>query len=152
MEEYAASVKLTYNQIRIWFVERRRKERRGEEQNILGMKDCLGGGRVHTHECSSKWSVNGRFLKHMHRVLGGQSAGRKRLMRLQILFPRDYILRKVFRKDGPPLGAEFDPLPNKEFDYRVGRFFFKIFIFFILKDWQPKLDLPINACHMLCFH
>nr|CAD1836468.1 unnamed protein product [Ananas comosus var. bracteatus] len=119
MEEYAASVNLTYNQIRIWFVERRRKERRGEEQNILGMKDCQGGGRVHTYECSSKWSVNGRFLKHMHRVLGGQSAGRKRLMRLQILFPRDYILRKVFRKDGPPLGAEFDPLPNKEFDYRL---------------------------------
>jgi hypothetical protein len=38
--------------------------------------------------------------------------GKKHMLRPQVLFPKDYILRKVFRKDGPSLGGEFDPLPQ----------------------------------------
>ncbi|KAL4576674.1 hypothetical protein LXL04_012772 [Taraxacum kok-saghyz] len=33
------------------------------------------------------------------------------------LLPTDYILRKVFRKDGPPLGVEFDNLPSHAFKF-----------------------------------
>lgn len=33
------------------------------------------------------------------------------------LLPPDYILRKVFRKDGPPLGVEFDNLPSHAFRF-----------------------------------
>ncbi|KAJ0960513.1 hypothetical protein J5N97_001603 [Dioscorea zingiberensis] len=36
-------------------------------------------------------------------------------IRPQVLFSKDYILRKVFRKDGPPLGIKFDPLPGNAF-------------------------------------
>ena len=39
--------------------------------------------------------------------------GKKHILRPQVLFPKDYILRKVFRKDGPSLGGEFDPLPQR---------------------------------------
>lgn len=43
---------------------------------------------------------------------GMSFTGEKHTLRSQVLFPKDYILRKVFRKDGPPLGSEFDPLPH----------------------------------------
>lgn len=31
------------------------------------------------------------------------------------LYSPDYILAKIFRKDGPPLGGEFDLLPSNAF-------------------------------------
>ena len=40
---------------------------------------------------------------------------KKHLFGLQDLFTPEYILKKVFRKDGPPLGVEFDPLPAGAF-------------------------------------
>jgi hypothetical protein len=40
------------------------------------------------------------------------SIGEEPTVRQQVLFPKGYILRKIFRKDGPPLGNEFDPLPQ----------------------------------------
>ncbi|KAM7530190.1 hypothetical protein LguiB_033600 [Lonicera macranthoides] len=42
-----------------------------------------------------------------------QLNGRFRLQ--EVLFNPDYILKKVFRKDGPPLGVEFDSLPSHAF-------------------------------------
>lgn len=39
--------------------------------------------------------------------------GEKHTLRSQVLFPKDYILRKVFRNDGPSLGGDFDPLPER---------------------------------------
>lgn len=33
------------------------------------------------------------------------------------LLRADYILNKVFRKDGPPLGVEFDTLPSHAFRF-----------------------------------
>ncbi|KAG0453730.1 hypothetical protein HPP92_025034 [Vanilla planifolia] len=47
---------------------------------------------------------------------GGTSCGEKNLLvRLQPLVSKEYILSRVFRKDGPPLGVEFDPLPRNAF-------------------------------------
>jgi len=43
---------------------------------------------------------------------GMSTAGEGSKIISQVLFPKDYILSKVFRKDGPPLGSEFDPLPQ----------------------------------------
>uniref|UniRef100_A0A453E7K2 Uncharacterized protein n=1 Tax=Aegilops tauschii subsp. strangulata TaxID=200361 RepID=A0A453E7K2_AEGTS len=39
--------------------------------------------------------------------------GEKHTLRSQVLFPKDYILRKVFRKDGPSLGGDPDLLPER---------------------------------------
>ncbi|CAK9187629.1 unnamed protein product [Ilex paraguariensis] len=46
---------------------------------------------------------------------GGHS--RYRLPFQQVRLKPDYILKKVFRKDGPPLGVEFDSLPSHAFQY-----------------------------------
>ncbi|KAL3520941.1 hypothetical protein ACH5RR_019090 [Cinchona calisaya] len=40
-----------------------------------------------------------------------------RLRLQEVLFNPDYILQKIFRKDGPSLGIEFDPLPENAFRY-----------------------------------
>lgn len=41
-----------------------------------------------------------------------------RLRLQEIMFSPDYILEKIFRKDGPPLGDEFDSLPSRAFRCR----------------------------------
>uniref|UniRef100_A0ACD5UUY0 Uncharacterized protein n=1 Tax=Avena sativa TaxID=4498 RepID=A0ACD5UUY0_AVESA len=92
MTEYAASVGLTYSQVRIWFKERRRKERKHMEP-----------AGVHTETQVSDDTTVDRSMSLV---------GKKHTLRPQVLFPKDYILRKVFRKDGPSLGGEFDPLPQ----------------------------------------
>lgn len=38
-----------------------------------------------------------------------------RLRLQEVLYSSDYILTKIFRKDGPPLGVEFDSLPSSSF-------------------------------------
>ncbi|KAL0011182.1 hypothetical protein SO802_006290 [Lithocarpus litseifolius] len=38
---------------------------------------------------------------------------------LQHLFTSDYILKKIFRKEGPPLHVEFDSLPSWAFCHRT---------------------------------
>uniref|UniRef100_A0ACD5XDG3 Uncharacterized protein n=1 Tax=Avena sativa TaxID=4498 RepID=A0ACD5XDG3_AVESA len=95
MTEYAASVGLTYSQVRIWFKERRRKERKHMEAAGVHMGTQVSAGS----NCSSSRSTS--------------LVGKKHTLRPQVLFPKDYILRKVFRKDGPSLGGEFDPLPQR---------------------------------------
>lgn len=42
------------------------------------------------------------------------TVGEENTVQSQVLFHKDYILRKIFRKDGPPLGSEFDLLPQSE--------------------------------------
>ncbi|XP_043705835.1 homeobox-DDT domain protein RLT3 isoform X2 [Telopea speciosissima] len=42
----------------------------------------------------------------------------KKVYHLQDMLPPDYILKKVFRKDGPPLGVEFDTPPSGAFTRR----------------------------------
>lgn len=42
----------------------------------------------------------------------------------------DYILRKVFRKDGPPLGVEFDHLPSHAFRFCNYKGFYFLILFF----------------------
>uniref|UniRef100_A0A0E0EEF7 Homeobox domain-containing protein n=1 Tax=Oryza meridionalis TaxID=40149 RepID=A0A0E0EEF7_9ORYZ len=122
--EYATSVDLTYNQVRIWFKERRRKERRETESLGAHMEKQLSA-RSNGFRCSSSSSRSSTFSRStMYRNVslrpeddryvdkGMSFTGDKHTLRSQVLFPKDYILRKVFRKDGPPLGSEFDPLPH----------------------------------------
>lgn len=92
MIEYASSVGLAYSQVRIWFKERRRKERRQME---------AAGALMETQV-----SARSNGPRSMSLV------GEKHALRPQVLYPKDYILAKVFRKDGPSLGSEFDPLPK----------------------------------------
>nr|XP_010932083.1 homeobox-DDT domain protein RLT3 [Elaeis guineensis] len=148
VEEYAVSLNLTYNQIRTWFVERRRKEKKenealsklkssevveleSDQSNDIAFfadgrhvrqKDKHSAPIMHRTNISGhssnqlvrrkdSWKILGQ---HMNNSVAGrmQCAEKKHLICLQVLFSKDYILKKVFRKDGPPLGAEFDPPGN----------------------------------------
>ncbi|KAM3328660.1 hypothetical protein ACQJBY_026043 [Aegilops geniculata] len=57
LTEYAASVSLTYNQVRIWFKERRRKERRHMEAAEVHM-ETQASARSNWPRCSSSRSSN----------------------------------------------------------------------------------------------
>ncbi|XP_077243782.1 homeodomain-like transcriptional regulator [Tasmannia lanceolata] len=176
MEDYAVSLKLTYKQVRGWFVERRRKDKRERELacyigkastnsrawalygrtakgsiNNMNKKSSLGLGGVLTRTYSkckgkgfhvldlsgekygtstSKKQQGGREYRqrapggHMKNSAAGiqNSKQRKLTFRLQDVLPSDYILKRVFRKDGPPLGVEFDPLPAGAFGKRSNHF------------------------------
>ncbi|KAL6644463.1 hypothetical protein ACP70R_016071 [Stipagrostis hirtigluma subsp. patula] len=117
MAEYATSVDLTYNQVRIWFKERRRKERRQLETAGAHIERQLSARSSGSRSSSSSSSCYqaptydiSRSRPEFDRSIS--MIGEEQIVRPQVLFPKDYILRKIFRKDGPTLGNEFDPLPQ----------------------------------------
>ncbi|CAL9042752.1 unnamed protein product [Musa banksii] len=142
MEEYASLLNLTYNQIRIWFVERRRKERRDNETMTSNVESFLNGsssqaskftdghGRVAgiTSRCAIErmYQLVKQKARHkvLERLMKSHSVGRinhtdKDQVLLQILLSKDYILKKIFRKDGPTLGIEFDAPPGNAICYHT---------------------------------
>ncbi|XP_068653269.1 homeobox-DDT domain protein RLT3-like isoform X2 [Aristolochia californica] len=154
MERYAMSLNLTYNQVRRWFAERRRKEKKETEnvlsstgETVLGGEEALtldstasrtAGNRKHMQRSvtlrgrksknSSKptqdkifeldWSKEGCVEREDRLTSHAQSRNckqRKQFSHEQDMLSPDYILKKVFRKDGPPLGVEFDSPPAGTF-------------------------------------
>lgn len=120
MGQYATCVGLTYSQVRIWFKERRRKERR--EMGTIGspMERQLSARSSEPRSSSSssscdQTSMYGTSCSQPEFDSRSTSTVREQsTVQPQVLFPKDYILRKIFRKDGPPLGNEFDTLPQGE--------------------------------------
>ncbi|XVF81356.1 hypothetical protein PTKIN_Ptkin15bG0148700 [Pterospermum kingtungense] len=135
LEGYAAALGLTLKQVKGWFVERRRRDKRDNGMvlpirsmeklpapNEKNAADLYAGGKnpkgqdllVHN---SSK---SGAALYSRYRstsLVGGKMFGKENknmLLPYNLLSPQ-YILKKLFRKDGPPLGAEFDSLPSQTF-------------------------------------
>lgn len=97
MEDHAAALGLTYKQLQRWFVQKRRKE-----------KSIASRKTVERNSSSSKYKLASMVRKKIVK--------RKKIQnQLRDLFTPDYILSKVFRKDGPPLGVEFDSLPSGAF-------------------------------------
>ncbi|KAK1282044.1 hypothetical protein QJS10_CPB22g00982 [Acorus calamus] len=77
---------------------------------------------IHKKTQESSESKDGHRLFHSHNGFVGQGVRqgpsriwKKKLVRLQDLVSPEYILKKVFRKDGPPLGVEYDTLPDGAF-------------------------------------
>ncbi|XP_062091461.1 homeobox-DDT domain protein RLT3 [Humulus lupulus] len=96
IENYATTVGLTSKQIQCWFVEKRRKEKR---ENVITVSSDSTSTEKHAARSRSSSS------KH-------QKASVAKNIISQDLFAPEYILKRVFRKDGPPLGVEFDSLPS----------------------------------------
>ncbi|MCL7030168.1 hypothetical protein MKW94_018097 [Papaver nudicaule] len=154
LEDYAFVLNLTYKQVRGWFVEKRRRDRKGEKGVVLPSKKSLKGSCAKTGRCpankrnlqdsvskksnhlSSKTSRSKMFkkdagkskcsnIKHHgeERLLDlfgekNKSKQKKRkLSYIQDILQPDCILKTVFRKDGPPLGVEFDSLPSGAFSH-----------------------------------
>lgn len=97
--EYLATVlDLTYQQVRTWFSDKRKRD-----------KSC--GKVIAPRSSSQKLSV----LKRGNRLgvaLAARKIGEKK--KIQNLFTPDHVLSKIFRKDGPLLGVEFDSFPSRE--------------------------------------
>lgn len=114
MECHAAAFRLTYKQVRGWFVEKRRREKReNKTTEELGGRNGSGAGapRVVKH-CLSKAKAPSLSRYKQTKMNGNH---------IQELLTPDYILKKVFRKDGPPLGVEFDSLPSRALFHSTGK-------------------------------
>ncbi|XP_030963210.1 homeobox-DDT domain protein RLT3 isoform X2 [Quercus lobata] len=132
MEDNAAALGLTYKQVRGWFIERRRRDKR-ENGSIVpscsasSKKNPILTTRVGSGTIAARKVLKGDPLLHKakaslslisNRPSTVETRIRKRKRKpilLQHLFTSDYILKKVFRKEGPPLGVEFDSLPSRAF-------------------------------------
>lgn len=99
MDGYAAALNLTYKQIRTWFVERRRREKRDKEAHSPTKKPI----KDHIQVCR----------KDKRRA---PASSNKQPGHLQVILSKGYIMKRIFRKDGPPLGVEFDLIPENAFN------------------------------------
>lgn len=112
MAKCAESIGLTYNQVKTWFKERRRKEKReieGAKNQSNSSISALTSTKVNSYQ-SRKASLS-------------LAQKKRRFVQMQVLFPKDYVLRRVFRKDGPPLGMEFDSPSQRSVDHKKGEQF-----------------------------
>ncbi|KAK6937918.1 WHIM1 domain, partial [Dillenia turbinata] len=123
MEDYALELQLTYKQVRRWFVERRRKDKREDlvlprRANLLKLPGDGGESSCLDSACNSP----GPSLPNaqMPATLRATDQRKKKQILLQDPLTPDYILKKIFRKDGPPLGIDFDSLPSKGFSNSSG--------------------------------
>lgn len=55
-------------------------------------------------------------------VANGKRKRRELALLQDFLRSPEDILKKIFRKDGPPLGVEFDSLPSRAFRHCKGKF------------------------------
>ncbi|XP_038713535.1 homeobox-DDT domain protein RLT3-like [Tripterygium wilfordii] len=97
IKEISAVLGLSCKQIRGWFMEKRRRDKR--------IGTIVVPPRVTNREKSTAASSS-KFIKPII---------------IQELLPADYILTKIFWKDGPPLGAEFDSPPSRAFSCCASR-------------------------------
>lgn len=133
MEDHASSLGLTYKQVRGWFVEKRRRDKRENEiivpphstwskkrpilltrrngSGIIAARKVLKGDPSMRYPKTHSSSIS----KHPSMAENRIAKRKKKLSLLQDLLTPDHILKKVFRKDGPPLGVEYDSLPSGAF-------------------------------------
>ncbi|KAJ6874041.1 hypothetical protein NC651_032773 [Populus alba x Populus x berolinensis] len=136
MEDLAVDSNLTFKQVRGWFIEKRRSEKSKNEliePPRLTKKLSVFKGRkgaavasdarkmlkqlelsTSTTDKSNKPSSS-KYKHAPSEVQGRIGKRKKKLVLIQDLLTSDYILGKIFRKDGPPLGLEFESLPTRAF-------------------------------------
>ncbi|KAF8007499.1 hypothetical protein BT93_K1498 [Corymbia citriodora subsp. variegata] len=103
MKGYAASLGLTFKQVQGWFMEKRKRRKRTSDVPFsVSTQDKAQSADSLPSTCG-------------HLALTNAKSGEKPICLQDMLFSPDYILKKVFRKDGPVLGAEFDSLPARAF-------------------------------------
>ncbi|KAL6134806.1 hypothetical protein ACLB2K_067034 [Fragaria x ananassa] len=108
MECHATVFGLTYKQVRGWFVERRRREKRKRTAGELL------SGRNGVGVAATRVAKRSDSSQRTKAAASGLKCKKKAIKaRIQRLRNPDYLLKKVFRKDGPPIGVEFDALPSR---------------------------------------
>ena len=129
MEDYASALGLTYEQVRRWFIERRRRDKQNANRSRGGGSKS-GGNRA--KKCEMKNN------KNVSNWAAGEDGNTRRgpLLAQDMLYSPDYILKKVFRKDGPPLGMEFDRLPSTAFQGSCGSSGSLLGIYLVIWTWH----------------
>ena len=129
MEDYASALGLTYEQVRRWFIERRRRDKQNANRSRGGGSKS-GGNRA--KKCKMKNN------KNVSNWAAGEDGNTRRgpLLAQDMLYSPDYILKKVFRKDGPPLGMEFDRLPSTAFQGSCGSSGSLLGIYLVIWTWH----------------
>ncbi|CAN0927277.1 Homeobox-DDT domain protein RLT3 [Linum grandiflorum] len=123
LERLAEALDLTLGQVRGWFVEKRRREKRKIQGStpLESKKLSLAGEGNQTVVASSAGKVQRALSRDMSKSSSSLSSevengiSERSVARVQKLLPSEYILSKVFRKDGPALGVEFDSVPSRGF-------------------------------------
>ncbi|XP_048139087.1 homeobox-DDT domain protein RLT3 isoform X2 [Rhodamnia argentea] len=100
MKGYAASLGLTFKQVQGWFIEKRKRRKRNCEVPFgISVQDRAQSADLLPLTCGHLACTNAKRTG-------------KPICLQDMLFSPGYILKKVFRKDGPVLGVEFDSLPT----------------------------------------
>ncbi|XVE72619.1 hypothetical protein DITRI_Ditri11bG0052600 [Diplodiscus trichospermus] len=140
MEEFAAALGLTLKQVKGWFVEKRRRDKRDnglvlpihsvkklaapKERNAAGFsaarKNPKGQDLLVHNESKSSAVLYSRYNSTFSVCENRLSKKKKKMLLPQDLLSPQYVLKKIFRKDGPALGVEFDSLPSQAFCYWKG--------------------------------
>ncbi|XP_074310713.1 homeobox-DDT domain protein RLT3 isoform X2 [Silene latifolia] len=111
VKDYASALGLNYELVRRWYIERRRRDR----ENVGQIQGGNGSARCVTK--SKNKTKNDKRLSVVEVTDERNSYTRPGIVQDK-LYPPDYIFKKIFRKDGPPLGSEFDSLPTSAFQGR----------------------------------
>ncbi|KAJ8748191.1 hypothetical protein K2173_000599 [Erythroxylum novogranatense] len=111
----ASILGLTYKQVCGWFVSKRRRDKGRDVLHPYPSNTLTDHETRYTFSVSSADRSNttssSRYDK-LTQFRDRQMKKRKNQILLQDLLTPGYILGKTFRKDGPPLGVEFDTLPS----------------------------------------
>ncbi|KAJ7958982.1 Homeobox-DDT domain protein RLT3 [Quillaja saponaria] len=134
MEDYAADLGLAYKQVRDWFVEKRRREKKEKKlmvppcytlgkrpaildrRNVFGVPAAIKIDKQNMSSHKAKAPLCSRYDTVVTRTVKKKEKSKC----LQDLLTPDYILKKLFQKDGPPLGVEFDYLPSRTCHRQTG--------------------------------
>lgn len=107
MEDLGKSLGLTVKEVRGWY--KRRRSRRKDVKSLVndgvGAKNPQSYGRSGVRNSTSSRCDFGVAVEKRC-IVGTRKASCQKLLTSQ------HILAKVFRKDGPSLGIEFDHLPS----------------------------------------
>ncbi|XP_039039455.1 homeobox-DDT domain protein RLT3-like [Hibiscus syriacus] len=116
MDGYAVSLGLTLKQVQQWFIYKRKREKR----TILPIRSMKKSSASTKTNATGMFSASENHKSTSSVGANGFSKKKKKMLLPQDLLPAQYILKKVFRKDGPPLGVEFDSLPSQAFFHYEG--------------------------------
>ncbi|XP_019086298.1 PREDICTED: homeobox-DDT domain protein RLT3-like [Camelina sativa] len=104
MEDMGKSLGFTVKEVSGWF---KRRRSRGKGM-ISPADDVVGAGNPQSYNTSRIRSSRCDFRAGVKK----RSSVETRKANCQELFTSQHILAKIFRKDGPPLGSEFDHLSS----------------------------------------
>ncbi|XP_010542047.1 PREDICTED: homeobox-DDT domain protein RLT3-like [Tarenaya hassleriana] len=118
IKDYSKSLRLTVKEVRGWFIEKRRRDKR-RDGCVMPSASTSAVETSNKRKDPGSYDISNMSSSTSSRCTCGSSGVEKRsstgenTASIQKLLAPQYILAKIFRKDGPPLGVGFDSLPSR---------------------------------------